>query len=166
MREPLKDRIRLEHTLAAINNVFQYTDGKTIQQLNDDTMLFYATVKNVEIIGEAAYHLTRAFCKEHPETPWNDVMRMRNILVHDYYKIRLNEVWKVVKEDLKPLQEQISRYLTETNWEEWEKNEVVIVESAVHKNLVQTARRMKKDGMDARQISRYTGLSVEEIDAL
>ena len=66
MREPLKDRIRLEHTLAAINNVFQYTDGKTIQQLNDDTMLFYATVKNVEIIGEAAYHLTRAFCKEHP----------------------------------------------------------------------------------------------------
>ena len=166
MREPLKDRIRLEHILTAINNVFQYTDGKTIQQLNDDTMLFYATVKNVEIIGEAAYHLTRAFCKEHPETPWNDVMRMRNILVHDYYKIRLNEVWKVVKEDLKPLQEQITRYLAETNWEEWEKNEVVIVESAVHKNLVQTARRMKKDGMDDRQISRYTGLSVEEIDTL
>ena len=40
------------------------------------------------------------------------------------------------------------------------------MESAVYKNLVQTARRMKKDGMDARQISRYTGLSVEEIDAL
>ena len=90
----------------------------------------------------------------------------KNILVHDYYKIRLNEVWKVVKEDLKPLQEQITRYLAETNWEEWEKNEVVIVESAVHKNLVQTARRMKKDGMDDRQISRYTGLSVEEIDTL
>ena len=166
MREPLKDRIRLEHILAAIRNIFQYTDGKTIQQLNDDTMLFYATVKNVEIIGEAAYHLTRAFCKDHPDTPWNDVMRMRNILVHDYYKIRLNEVWKVVQEDLKPLYEQVSRYLAETNWEEWEKNNVAIVESAVHKNTVQTARRMKKDGMDSRQISRYTGLSVEEIDIL
>ena len=55
---------------------------------------------------------------------------------------------------------------TATDWEEWEKNEVVIAESAVHKNLVQTARRMKKDEMDARQISRYTGLSVEEIEAL
>ena len=66
-------------------------------------MLFYATVKNIEIIGEAAYHLTKAFCKEHPQTPWNDVMRMRNILVHDYYKIRLNEVWKVIQEDLQPL---------------------------------------------------------------
>ena len=166
MREPLKDRVRLEHIQTAINNIFQYTAGKTIQQLNDDTMLFYATVKNIEIIGEAAYHLTRAFCKEHPDTPWNDVMRMRNILVHDYYKIRLNEVWKVIQEDLQPLREQVARYLADTDWDEWKKNEVVIVESAVHKNIVQTARRMKKDGMDARQISRYTGLTAEEIDEL
>lgn len=166
MREPLKDRIRLEHIQTAIDNIFQYTKDKTIQQLNDDTMLFYATVKNIEIIGEAAYHLTKAFCKEHPETPWNDVMRMRNILVHDYYKIRLNEVWMVIQEDLQPLREQVTRYLEETNWEEWEKNEVVIVESAVHKNLVQTARRMKRDDMPIEQISRYTGLTTEEIEAL
>ena len=117
MREPLKDRIRLEHIQMVIDNIFQYTDGKTIQQLNDDTMLFYATVKNIEIIGEAAYHLTKAFCKEHPETPWNDVMRMRNILVHDYYKIRINEVWKVIQEDLFPLRNQVIRYLTEVDWD-------------------------------------------------
>jgi len=166
MREPLKDRIRLEHILTAIDNIFKFTNGKTIQQFNDDTMLFYATVKNIEIIGEAAYHLTRAFCKEHPATPWNDVMRMRNILVHDYYKIRLNEVWKVIKEDLQPLREQTTRYLADTDWNEWEKNEVVVVESAVHKNIIQTARRMKKDGMPTKQISRYTGLTTEDIEAL
>lgn len=111
-------------------------------------------------------HLTRAFCKEHPDTPWNDVMRMRNILVHDYYIIRLNEVWKVIQEDLQPLREQVVRYLVETDWDEWEKNEVVIAESAVHKNMVQTARRMKRDEMTTWQISRYTGLTAEEIDAL
>lgn len=129
-------------------------------------MLFYATVKNIEIIGEAAYHLTKAFCKEHPQTTWNDVMRMRNILVHDYYKIRLNEVWKVIQEDLQPLRNQVVRYLAETDWNEWERNEVVIVESAVHKNIIQTARRMKKDGMPTNQISRYTGLTTEEIESL
>lgn len=166
MREPLKDRVRLEHILTAIDNIFQYTEGKTIQQLDDDTMLFYATVKNIEIIGEAAYHLTKAFCREHPETPWNDVMRMRNILVHDYYRIRLNEVWKVIKEDLLPLRNQIANYLAETDWDEWQKNEVVIAESAVHKNLVQSARRMKRDGMTTNQITRYTGLTAEEIEAL
>ena len=57
-------------------------------------------------------------------------------------------------------------YLANMDWDEWEKNDVVIVESAVHKNIVQTARRMKRDGMDARQISRYTGLTAEEINAL
>ncbi len=40
---------------------------------------------------------------------------MRNILVHDYYKIRLNEVWKVVKEDLQQLREQVARYIAETD---------------------------------------------------
>lgn len=91
-------------------------------------------------------------------------MRMRNILVHDYYKIRLNEVWKVVQEDLRPLREQVASYIVGTDWDEWEKNEVVIVESAVHKNMVQTARRMKQRGYDINEICKITGLSREEIE--
>ena len=93
-------------------------------------------------------------------------MLMRNILVHDYYKIRLNEVWKVVKEDLQQLREQVARYIAETDWEEWEKNEVVVVESAVHKNMVQTARRMKQRGYDTDEICKIMGLPREEIEAL
>ena len=73
---------------------------------------------------------------------------------------------KVIKEDLQPLREQTTRYLADTDWNEWEKNEVVVVESAVHKNIIQTARRMKKDGMPTKQISRYTGLTTEDIEAL
>lgn len=91
---------------------------------------------------------------------------MRNILVHDYYKIRLNEVWKVVKEDLQQLREQVARSIAETDWEEWEKNEVVVVESAVHKNMVQTARRMKQRGYDTDEICKIMGLPREEIEAL
>ena len=166
MREQLRDRERLEHILAAINRVSRYTTGKTYQDLLADDMMYYAVVKNIEIIGEAAYKLTHTFQRQHPDTPWAFITKMRHVLVHDYYQIEHKEVWKVIQEDLHPLREQITRYLSETNWEEWEKNEVVIVESAVHKNIVQTARRMLKDGMDAKQISRYTGLSVEDIDAL
>ena len=91
---------------------------------------------------------------------------MRHVLVHDYYQIKPAEVWKVIQEDLQPLRDQVVRYLADTDWDEWEKNEVAIVESAVHKNMVQTARRMKRDGMDERQISRYTGLTAEEIEAI
>lgn len=166
MREPLKDRIRLVHIQDAINNINQYIDGKTLQELSSNSMLFYAVVKNIEIIGEAAYHLTKAFCMEHPETPWEDVKRMRNVLVHDYYRIDYKEVWKFIHEDLPPLREQVTHYLAETNWEEWEKNEVVITQSATHKALLQTATRMKKRGYGTDEISKITGLSRDEIEWL
>ncbi len=166
MREPLKDRIRLEHIVASADNISRYTHGKTYNDLLSDDMMCYAVVYNILAIGEAAYHLTKAFQKEHPDTEWDDIMKMRNVLAHDYYKLKLQTVWEVVQHDLPRLREQITRYLTETDWEEWEKNEVAIAETAVHKNIVQTARRMKKDGMDARQISRYTGLSMAEIEEL
>ena len=166
MRETVRDRERLEHIQAAIDNIFQYTDGKTFQQLKDNTMLFYATVKNIEIIGEAAYKLTQAFCREHPDTPWEFIMKMRHVLVHDYYQIKPEEVWNVVQDDLHPLQEQVARYLAEVDWDEWEKNDVAVSETAAHKTLMQTALRMKNDGLPIKQISRYTGLTAEEIEGL
>lgn len=46
---------------------------------------------------------------------------MRHVLVHDYYQIDENEVKYVIEDDLRPLLEQISKYLSETNWDEWEK---------------------------------------------
>lgn len=166
MRENVRDRDRLEHIVEAIDNIFKYTDGKSFQQLNDDSMLFYATVKNIEIMGEAVYKLTHAFCQEHPETPWEVIAKMRHVLVHDYYMISAKEVWKVVQDDLKSLHEQVTRYLNEVDWEKWEKSEVVITESTAHKTLIQTAQRMKKDGLSIKQISRYTGLTSEEIEGL
>ena len=91
---------------------------------------------------------------------------MRHVLVHDYFQIDPDAVWKVIHEDLHPLRNQISRYLLETDWDEWEKNEVVIIETATHKSLVQTACRMKQRGYDVNEICKITGLSREEIEGL
>ena len=166
MREQPKDRNRLQHILEAIDTIQERCDGMKREDLFADKILFGGIVYHTMIIGEAAYNLTKAFCKAHPETPWGLIAKMRHNLAHGYYQVDPDIVWSVIRNDLKPLRDQVTRYLAETNWEEWEKNEVVIVESAVHKNLVQTARRMKKDGMENKQISRYTGLTVEEIDSL
>ena len=166
MRENVRDRDRLEHIVEAITNILDFADGKTKEELEADKLRYYGIVKNIEIIGEAAYKLTHAFCREHPETPWEFIMNMRHVLVHDYYQISSKEVWNVIKEDLKPLREQVTRYLADTNWDEWEKSEVVIKESAAHKTLIQTAQRMKNDGLSIKQISRYTGLTAEEIEGL
>ncbi len=166
MRENVRDRDRLEHIVEAIDRILAFADGKTKEELEADDLKYYGIVKNIEIIGEATYMLTRAFCAQHAETPWEFIAKMRHVLVHDYYQIEPREVWKVIRDDLRPLRNQVAGYLVDTDWEEWEKNEVAITETAAHKTLMQTALRMKKDGMVTQQISRYTGLTAEEIEAL
>jgi len=166
MRENVRDRDRLEHIVEAIDRILAFADGKTKEELEADDLKYYGIIKNIEIIGEATYMLTHAFCSQHPETPWEFIAKMRHVLVHDYYQIEPREVWKVIHDDLHPLREQVAGYLADTDWDEWEKNEVAITETTAHKTLVQTARRMKKDGMTTQQILRYTGLTVEEIEVL
>jgi len=166
MREPVRDRERLEHILEAIDRILGFAEGKTKEELETDRMNFYGIVKNIEIIGEAAYKLTKAFRIEHPETPWDDIIKMRHILIHDYFQIDEEAVIYVIEDNLRPLREQVARYLAETNWEEWEKNEVVITESATHKTLIQTATRMKSRGYELDEICKITGLSRDEIEWL
>jgi uncharacterized protein with HEPN domain len=166
MREPVRDRERLEHILEAIDRILGFAEGKTKEELESDRMNFYGIVKNIEIIGEAAYKLTKAFRIEHPETPWDDIIKMRHILIHDYFQIDEEAVIYVIEDNLRPLREQVARYLAETNWEEWEKNEVVITEYATHKTLIQTATRMKSRGYELDEICKITGLSRDEIEWL
>jgi len=156
----------LEHIIASIDNIFDFAKGKTIEDLDLNKMMFYAIVKNIEVIGEAAYRLTKTFCKLHPDTPWPSIVRMRHVLVHDYYQIKSKEVWKVINEDLRPLRDQISSYISETDWEVWEKQEIVPAESDAHKSMVQAARRMLSKGISAEEISDITGLSIVEISDL
>ena len=121
MREQLRDKERLEHILAAIDRVARYTKDKTFDDLLADDMMYYAVVKNIEMMGEAANMLTSEFQESHPETPWQMVKGMRNYIVHEYFQIDNAVVWDVVTNELSTLREQITRYLTETNGEEWEK---------------------------------------------
>ena len=166
MREPLKDKSRLEHILGAIDTILEKSDGLTYEDLTADKIVFGGIVYYTMVIGEAAYHLSKAFKEKYNETDWLQITKMRHNLVHGYYQVDPKVVWFVLKDDLLPLREQVTRYIAETDWEEWEKNSQVITETAVHKNLVQMASRMKKDGMTIQEISRYTGLTAEEIDEI
>lgn len=125
MREPRRDKERLEHILVAIERVNRYIAGKTYQDLVDDDMMYYAVVKNIEIIGEAANMLTTEFQESHPNTPWKKVKGMRNYIVHEYFQIDDIVVWEVATKSLVELKEQISQYLEETNWNEWKEKERV-----------------------------------------
>ena len=120
MREPIRDKDRLEHIVAAIERILDFMSDKSFDELSKDKLEYYGIVKCIEIIGEATYKLSIQFKKAHSGTPWDEIEKMRHVLVHDYYQIDENEVRYVIEDDLPPLLNQISHYLSETNWSEWE----------------------------------------------
>ena len=113
MREEVKDRGRLEHMLTAIGNVEEFTQGVTEDEFLKSKILFFAVVKNIEIVGEATYMLTHEFKRTHPSIPWLVIEKMRHVLVHGYYTVLPGKVWKTVQEDLPILKQQIESLLTE-----------------------------------------------------
>ena len=166
MREQPKDRNRLQHILEAIDTIVERCKGMKREDLTADKVLFGGIVYHTMIIGEAAYNLTKAFCKAHPDTPWLQIVKMRHNHAHGYYQVDPDIVWSVIQHDLPSLRHRVARYLSEVDWEEWEKNEVVIKETATHKSLIQTAERMKRRGYDTEEICKITGLRREEIEVL
>lgn len=166
MRELIRDRERLEHIIDAIDRIQSAIENKSWDDLCDDRIFYYGIIKNLEIVGEASYRITKAFRDGHKDTPWDVIIGMRHILVHDYYTINDEKIRFIIEDDLGPLRSQIADYLMDTDWTEWERNEKVVAESAVNKNIINTAWRMLSKGYDVKEISEITGLSVEDIESL
>ena len=97
------DTIRLRHMLDAAREALEFTRGQSRTDLNTDRKLVLAIVKGIEIIGEAACQVSPTTRDRLPGIPWNDIMGMRNRLVHAYFDINLDMLWKTVQEDLPPL---------------------------------------------------------------
>ena len=113
MREAVRNLDRLLHMQECMDNIQEFIGNKTFDEFVADKLLFFAVVKNVEIIGEAAYMLTTEFCAEHPDTPWKDIIGMRHVLVHGYYSTSKNLIWATAQQDLPVLRPQIEAYISE-----------------------------------------------------
>ena len=113
MRETLKDPLRLEHMIEAIDKLIQAQERSDFETLTEKDLEYFGIVKLLEIIGEAAYKLTIEFKDNHPETPWKYIIAMRHILVDGYYQIKRQDVFKTIKENLPLLRIQLSNYLIE-----------------------------------------------------
>ena len=107
MREPARDITRLEHIFEAIENIRTYAKGKSFDDLSSDKMCLHAIIYNFTIIGEAANMLSHEYIELHPETPWRQIIGMRNFLVHDYQNVEVSVVWNVLENELPLFAQQI-----------------------------------------------------------
>jgi uncharacterized protein with HEPN domain len=108
MRENPKNKVRLHHILEAIDNIFEFINNVSFEDYRSNKILRFAVIKNLEIVGEAAYLLTKDFKEIHPEIEWAEVIGMRHVLVHGYYQIKDEIVWATIQTELLPLKEKVS----------------------------------------------------------
>ncbi len=97
MREQVRDDGRLLHIQDAIAKALSFTEHVSLEEYKANTMLKYAVIKCIEIIGEASYKLTHEFRKKHSNIAWDEIIAMRHILVHGYYQTEDSIVWGTVK---------------------------------------------------------------------
>jgi len=99
------DNIYLAHIHDAIKCIEQYLQGTTYDQFASDRMRIDATVRELEIIGEASKNLSRRFRDKHPQMPWRQMMDMRNFLIHEYFGVNTKVVWDTCKNDIPKLKD-------------------------------------------------------------
>lgn len=165
MRERARDKGRLMDIIEYSTNVTNLIEGYSLEALIADKRTYYSVMKNIEVVGEAAYMLTKAFKKSHPEIPWKVVQGMRHVLVHDYASIDDKELYNTADNDMLPFRQQVERYLAETDWDEWQSLPDEFDDSN-KEDIVKVARRMKAKGYATQDITDITGLTAEEIEVL
>ena len=107
MRDP---RLRIEDMRRAIENIERQVQGDRAAFEREEVLQVYA-VYHLVILGEAAFRLPAWFREQHPDVPWDGIRGMRHILVHDYFRVDLEVVWRVVENELPPLKVQLQSIL-------------------------------------------------------
>ena len=120
MRERIRDKGRLEDIRHYSEIAESIVKGMTYDDFVKDVKSYYAVMKTVEIVGEAAYMLTKDFKETHPETPWEIIQGMRHILVHGYASVNASTLYETTVNNIPELRQQVEKYLGETDWAKWE----------------------------------------------
>lgn len=107
MRNSLGDKARLQHIYDAILEIESYVKNSSYQEFESNTMMYYACVKQLEIIGEAANNITPQFKKLYSEILWREIVGLRNILIHEYFGIDTKIVWDIIQTDIVLLKPQV-----------------------------------------------------------
>lgn len=91
----------------------------SFQEFCNDRKTYSAVIREFEIIGEATGKLPNKLKQMYPNVEWQDIKDFRNLLIHEYFGIDLEIVWKVIKDDL-PLLINVVREIMQTEGEEKE----------------------------------------------
>lgn len=101
----------------AIEKVERFTQGMDFAQFAADDKTVFAVVRSLEIIGEATKKVPKPIRNRYPSIPWQEMAGIRDKLIHEYFGVKLEAVWKTVQQDLPDLKPLIAQMIEETTQE-------------------------------------------------
>ena len=107
MRGKLGDRVRLNHIFDAIIEVESYLVNADFDTFLNNSMMRFACIKQMEIIGEASDHISEEIKTQFSEIEWSQIKGMRNVFVHEYFGVDSKLVWEIIKDDLPDLKHKV-----------------------------------------------------------
>lgn len=107
-----EDRVYLLSIVESIEQIDSYTQ-KSKQVYNESRMVRDAVLRNLEIIGEAAKHLSPDLRGKHSAVPWRQVAGLRDVLIHDYLGVDIDEIWNIVVKELPMLKQEVLQMIKE-----------------------------------------------------
>ena len=113
MRSNPGDKTRLQHIYDTILEIEKYIKDSSLDEFQSNSMMQFASAKQLEIIGEAANHLSEHFKKLYKEIQWEEIIGLRNILIHEYFGIDTKIIWDVIKVDLPEVKSRIKDMLNQ-----------------------------------------------------
>ena len=115
--EPREWQFYIEDMIGFCEKVLRYSAGLDQAAFVAGDMIYDATLRNVELIGEAATRIPETIRNAHPEIPWRTVVATRNRLIHGYPGINNDIVWDIVRNDIPALLRALQNLLDKTNGE-------------------------------------------------
>ncbi|MBX3164109.1 MAG: DUF86 domain-containing protein [Bacteroidetes bacterium] len=111
MRGKLGDKVRLQHIYDAILEIELYLVNKDFSDFIQSSMMRFACIKQMEIIGEASNHISDETKNKFSSIAWAQIVGMRNIFVHEYFGVDTALVWEIIKNDIPELKEKVKEIL-------------------------------------------------------
>ncbi|KKR97372.1 MAG: hypothetical protein UU48_C0017G0008 [Candidatus Uhrbacteria bacterium GW2011_GWF2_41_16] len=109
-----KDRQILDYLndiMDSIADIKEFVIGMSYENFTEDKKTIKAVIRSLEVIGEAANKIPLDVRESYPEIQWQEIIDMRNKLIHEYSGIDNDIVWQTIEDDLNPLEETVRKIL-------------------------------------------------------
>lgn len=103
----------LEDISNAIMDIRSFVQDMSVEAFMADKKTVNAVVRSLEVIGEATGKIPKEIRSTHANIPWNEIIGMRNRLLHEYFGVDLDIIWQTIQDDLAPLETAIRTMLDE-----------------------------------------------------